>query len=387
MIVGYFGLFDLGIGQALTKIISEKLSQNKINDIGKTTWTAILLMAGFGVIGGGILYNLSPVIAFSLFKKTPLLQEETTLAFQHLSLTIPIVTTSTCLRGLLESFQKFEHVNIIKIPMGISNFLSPMVVSLFTNDLSMIVLPLVVTRVIACNGYALFAYKTHPELKKTFTPNITITKELLCFGGWLTISNIIGPVLLYVSRVMVAIVISAEAVAFYAVPYEIVTKTLILPNMLRTVLFPAFSHDFKTNLKQVRKLYRTSIKLLLIILIPTALMVIFFSKTGLTIWLNPEFSKKSFMVANFLAVGIVFNSLGLIAQSTIQSYGRPDICAKIHIFELILCVPYTWLLTYQFNVNGAALAWMIRVIISALILLYIAQKYLNPTRETLYETT
>ena len=60
-----------------------------------------------------------------------------------------------------------------------------------------------------------------------------------------------------------------------------------------------------------------------------------------------------------------------------QGYGRPDLTAKLHLLELILYVPYLWLLIEKHGINGAATAWTIRVAISTAALLYLAQRCIN----------
>ena len=41
MVVGYFSLFDLGIGRALTKVVAEKIGAEKEDEIPSTVWTAM----------------------------------------------------------------------------------------------------------------------------------------------------------------------------------------------------------------------------------------------------------------------------------------------------------------------------------------------------------
>lgn len=89
-----------------------------------------------------------------------------------------------------------------------------------------------------------------------------------------------------------------------------------------------------------------------------------FAKPAIAWWINESFAENSYLIAQILALGIFINSFGHISQSVVQSYGRPDLTAKLHILELIIFCPYLWLLVEQFGVNGAAFAWVLRVSIS-----------------------
>ena len=76
--------------------------------------------------------------------------------------------------------------------------------------------------------------------------------------------------------------------------------------------------------------------------------------------------------AQLLAVGVFINSFGYISQALIQAYGRPDLTAKLHVAELIAYVPYLWWLVETHGIEGAAIAWVVRVTISTAALAAIA---------------
>ncbi len=49
---------------------------------------------------------------------------------------------------------------------------------------------------------------------------------------------------------------------------------------------------------------------------------------GLRLWLGPEFARNSTAVLQLLAVGVFFNTLGVLPWVLIQGAGRPDLTAK-----------------------------------------------------------
>src|SRR5215470_14965347 len=49
IVVGYFSLFDLGIGRALTKLVADKLAINDEQSIPPLVWTSLLLLLLLGV--------------------------------------------------------------------------------------------------------------------------------------------------------------------------------------------------------------------------------------------------------------------------------------------------------------------------------------------------
>lgn len=204
-----------------------------------------------------------------------------------------------------------------------------------------------------------------------------LARRLFSFGGWMTVSNIVGPLLLYLGRLFIVVMISAEAVAYFATPYEVVVNLLIIPGMLVGVLFPAFTQLLQNDTATAAALYNRSMLGIGAVMLPLVLVVFVFAEEGLAWWINEEFSQQGYWVAKFLAIGVFVNSFGLISQAFVQGYGRPDLTAKLHLAELIIYVPYLWLLIEESGIDGAALAWTIRVAISTAVLFYLGQRCIN----------
>jgi O-antigen/teichoic acid export membrane protein len=51
IVIGYFSLFDLGMGRALTKLVADKIGSNDEDSIPPLVWTSLYLMLALGVIG------------------------------------------------------------------------------------------------------------------------------------------------------------------------------------------------------------------------------------------------------------------------------------------------------------------------------------------------
>ena len=373
MVVGYFSLFDLGLGRALTKLVSERLGTGKNDEIPAVIWNAMSLMGGLALFGSIVIISISPWLVYDIFKISEDLQAETLSAFYYLGLSIPIVISSTGLRGILEAYQRFGVVNAVRLPLGLFTFIGPLAVLPFSNSLADIVLVLVLARIISWLTYLFICLKLYPELRNRLRVERKMCIQLLSFGGWMTLSNISAPLLLYLGRVMIVIMISAEAVAYFVTPYEVVIKLLIIPGVLVSVLFPVFTHLFQKDSHEVIYLYNKAMLSILFVMLPLTLLVFFFAKDGLALWINEEFSLNSYFVAQILAVGVFINSFGHLSQALIQSYGRPDLTAKLHLIELLLYIPYLWFLIEQYGINGAAIAWTIRVTISTIALSYMSR--------------
>ncbi len=373
IIIGYFSFFDLGIGRALTKMISEKIGGNKTNEIPSVFWTSFFLMLIFSIFITIVLLFSVPYLAQSVFKISTSLQEEATNTFYVLILTIPIVTTTAGIRGVLEAYQKFGIISVIRIILGTSSFLVPLVSLFFTKNLFLIVIFLAIIRVVIWLLYFTQIFKLNKNLKR-IDFRTELLKPIIKFGGWLTLSNIIVPFFIYSDRFLIGALISAEAITYYATPYEVVSKLLIIPGAIAGVLFPAFSASYVSDPNFAKKMSIKAVKYILIVFIPIIFILLVFANEGLEIWLGTEFANKSSVILRILAVGIFFNSLAYIPYAFIEGIGRPDITAKVQLVELPIFLIAMWYMAIYNGISGVALVWMIRVVIDTSILFFILSK-------------
>lgn len=376
MVVGYFSLFDLGLGRAVTKLVAEKLGKGLSSEIPVLIWTAMTMMTVLGVLGAVFVALLSPWLVGDILKIPSKLQPETLTAFYLLAVSIPIVISTTGLRGILEAHQRFDMVNAVRIPLGIFTYLGPVLVLPFTDSLVPVMVVLVFARLISWCAYAVLCLKVEPALIGSFGIHREMIKSLVSFGGWMTVTNIVSPVMVYMDRFFIGAMLTMTAVTFYATPYEVVTKLLIIPVALMGVMFPAFATALAQDQVYAARLYGRSVSYVFLLLFPVVLIIITFAREGLTLWLGSEFAGDSSLVLQILAFGVLINCLAHVPSGLIQAAGRPDLTAKLHMIELPLYLLVLWWLLSNYGIVGVAIAWVVRVLLDALFLFFIACKIL-----------
>ena len=376
MVVGYFSLFDFGLGRALTKLVAEKLGKGQNGEIPSLVWTAMSLMAALGFLGATVVALLSPWLVGGVLNIPTELQPETLKAFYLLAASIPIVIITTGLRGILEAHQRFGLVNAVRIPLGIFTFLGPVAVLPFSNSLVPVVAVLVIARVISWCAYAVLCLKVEPALRHSISIHKAIVRPLISFGGWMTVTNIVGPLMVYMDRFLIGAVISMTAVAYYATAYEVVTKLWIIPSALMGVMFPAFAAILVQNRTRAIHLFDRTVNYILISLFPIVFIVVTFAHEGLVLWLGSEFASNGSLVLQLLAIGVFINSHAHVPFGLVQSAGRPDLTAKLHLIELPFYLLILWWLIGTYGIVGAAIAWIVRVTVDTILLFAMAHKLL-----------
>lgn len=360
MLVGYFGVFDLGLGQALTKFIAEKIRRDGDDGVAASFWTAMTLMLALGIFGGIIVYLIAPWLTHSALKIAPEFQAETLNAFRAVAWGLPVLVTVTGLIGTLEACHRFPLINIIRIPTGAFTFVGPLLVLPFSQSLYPVVLVLLGGRVVEWLLFFVSCLRVVPGLRTGFRFNSKEAPHLLGFGGWMTITNIVQPLMIHIDRFLIGALRAVSEVAFYVTPAEIVIKMLILPRAWVSVLFPTFAAEFRDRPEATGQLFAQSVRLLLVLLFPIVLLLVTFAPEGLTLWLGPEFGIRSAPVMRLLTAGVFLYSLSFVPTSLLQSTGRPDLTAKLHAVELPIYLAVAALLIKTYAITGAAGAWVLR---------------------------
>ncbi len=372
IVVGYFALFNLGIGPATTKYVAELLGSGEIDRLPGLVWTAIASQACLGLVGSALLAAASPYLVEHVLKIPADLQPQARVIFLMMAAALPIDFASGSVQGVLGASQRFDLLNAISIPTSFITYLVPVAALALGFGLPAIVFSLVLVRVAATAYMLALAIRLYPTLRR-MRFDFGLVRSLLGFGGWVAISGAVGPILIYIDQFLIGAVLSIAAVGFYTPPFTIANKLGILPSCLVSTLFPAFSTSAgRGDSEWIRKTLIRSLKFLILSAGPAALLLFFFARPLLALWLGTKFANEGALALQILAGGILVNSLAYIPYSLLQGVGRPDLTAKFHLAELPIHIALVWFLVTRFGLPGAALAWTLRVTLDFVLLIVAA---------------
>jgi len=384
--VGYFSLFDLGLGRALTKLVSERLGRNEQSELGPLIWTAFILLALLGLIGSFVLIVLSPLLVTGLLQVPEVLHDEAIAAFRILAVGVPIVIITAGLVGILEAHQRFRVIAQIRIPLGVLTFAGPLLTLQFTPSIAWATTVLLVSRAVAMLAYYWAASRVREELRKPRRIDRTQVKPLMSFGGWLTITNIIGPLMTYMDRFFIGAKLGLTAVTYYVTPYEILSRMQMLPQAVMGVMFPAMSTAYGSDSQRLSVIYMNGSKVLYWTMLPVLAAAFLLGPEALAIWLGEDFRDVSTPVIHWLAAGWMINILAQPAFAVLQAAGRPDVTAKTHLAEFFPYLGVLWWLAGSYGVAGVAAAWTLRVVVDTLLLNILAARKIPDLRMQVMRT-
>jgi O-antigen/teichoic acid export membrane protein len=376
VVIGYLTFLDVGVSKAATKYISEHLALKQIGLAKQIIRTAVVTNFILGLAGGIALVAVSPFLIHSVFKVSAELAKQAWLVFYTVGVSVPVLLMYGALRAILSSFQCFGRINFVNALVTTLQWGAACWLAWRGYGVAAVVLAAVIARAIAVATYGVFLLRLLPNSERSQGWSLVGLPKLLRFGGWVSVSQLIGPVLVYLDRILIASFVSLGAVTEYTIPYEAITRLRIIPTSLVNTLYPAFSERSDEEQKaELQRLYEASIRYLLLILLPGIAFLFVLGPDLLTIWMGSKFSARTSSVLQILAVGVLLNALAYVPYSILQAVGRPSLPGSFHAFQLPLHVLLCIFMIPRWGIVGAAVANTIRVSLDACMLFWAAHKY------------
>jgi len=372
-LLGYFGLFDLGLGRAVTNRIAAFRSHTAA-EREEVFWTALLMNLALGSVGALALWGAGTVVLEYVVEAPGALAAEVQAALPWMVLAFPVLLASSVMSGALMGREEFLAQNAVQIGAGILIQVVPLMVALTVGpELPALVVAVIGVRVLSVAALFGLCVRQLPVGLKPRWARAQV-RPLFGFGGWVTVTSVVGPLLSTLDRVIIGAVAGAKAVTYYTVPYSIASRITIIPGSLSSALFPRFS---SLGAKEGDALLDTAVRSLVVVVTPLVVGGLLIMKPFLTWWVGTEFAAKAAPVGEILVIGLWANCLAYIPYSMIQGRGRPDLVAKFHLAEVLPYLAVLWLALEWKGAVGAALAWSLRVWVDAA-LLYGATSFSNP---------
>lgn len=374
-LVGYFSLFDLGLGRALTQQIAQQLAAGRRADLPSLVRSGLWLASAMGALGGVALVFVAEPLAVHGLKASEALHAEVFNALLVAALGVPLTTATVGLRGVLEAFEDFRDVNLLRMLLGVASFgLPALSVWLFGPSLLPVVALLMAARMgVGAAHWVLVRRRLGGGLGGVPLARRHIG-QLLAFGAWMSVSNIVSPLMVTADRFVISAVLGAAVVAYYTVPSEVLARLLIVPGALTGALFPRLASLLIGDRDAARRLYRRCLALLALALLPLSVAVALGAHWALTLWLGADFAERSAPVVSIFALGLLLNGLAFVPFAAVQAAGLARLTAQLHIAEAVFYFPLLLLGLHHFGLTGAALAWTARVGVDLVLLLVVAQR-------------
>lgn len=372
-IIGYFSLFDFGVGRAITQQVAELSAGKRYREVPATIKAGLEFTFLTGMLGATLLaLGAYPLSQFGLGISVNL-KHEVFLSLFIAACGIPLATVSSGLRGALEGYEHFHASNLGRMFLGASIFLFPLLSVLINGEsLVFITLWLVSARLASCILFFLLVIKLpsgkfwHAKIGENTRNN------LFSFGAWMAVTNLLSPLLVNIDRFVISYLLGVAVVAYYTLPFEFLVRLLIFPGALGSSLLPNLARANAIDSVRAKQTFLASVKIATIGMFFLCLLASLLAYPLMKIFISEQFASQSWLLCVILSVGIFVNGVAYIPYTALHAQGAARPTGLLHMIELVLYIPTLLALVHLMGLKGAAIAWTLRASFdaAALFILY-----------------
>jgi O-antigen/teichoic acid export membrane protein len=378
LLLGYFGLFDFGISRAVSQRIAS-LREQSAQARNETFWTGLALTLALAAISIPLIMPLASVALSFIDLPAGALHGELGPAVPWLAAVVPVSLLGALLNGVLAGRERFGLLNLIEgtanvllsvVPLSLAWAVGP--------DLWILLAGSLAARLVSLTLMGAAAAKAVPVGRPSFRRDLI--GRLAGYGGWVSVTSLIGPLLGLWDRFAIGAVLGAKSIAIYVIPFSLAYRLVLVPSALTSALFPRIA---AASEEELERLSLTAFVSVSVVMTPLVLISILASAPFFRLWLGADIGPPAAAIASILLPGVWANGLALVALAILQGQGRPRLVAFAHLVE---AVPYAGLLyagLMLIGLQGAALASSFRMGVDALLLMTFARVPLHLLRPLL----
>ena len=370
LMLGYLGLFDLGLGRATAFRIAA-LRDSSAEERATTLWTAIVVNLGLGAVGALLLWAAADWFFAHMFKVDPAIRPEIVAGVPFLALTVPVATMTGVMTGALQGREQFLRTNTVSVTSTILFQLFPLGIAWASGPyLPHLLLAALAARLVAIA--ILWAF-CHAELTRGHPVRVekARVKELLSFGGWVSVTSFVGAALVATDRFLIGAVIGAVAVTIYTVPFQLAQRIAIVPSALTTALFPRLS---AAPPEEQARLGGLAFRTLASLVTPPVMVGVLLIGPFLELWVGREIGSQAAPVGRLLLIGFWINAFALVPFTRFQARGEPKRVAVILLCQVPFYLAALYFAMKLYGIVGCAVMFVIRCFVDLLLLSWFLEK-------------
>lgn len=382
--VSIFSLFDFGLGRALTRVVAERLAAHDDHGIADLVWSASWVLLGLTAVLAIVGVMVAPFVVDRMLHVPPDTRQDAIGVIRFIALAIPPLAHGVALRGVLEAGQRFRLVNQLRVPLGIATYAGPLVALPLGASAQLAVGIVVAARVVYWLAHFFVLDGVAPGIARPRPPSRVALRELARVGGWITVSNVVSPVIVQADRIAVATLFPIAASGWYGSAAEVATKQWLFTAALQPVLFSALSAAIKPAPVRAAELMERASRITLLALLPVAIVLVAFAEPALRAWIGPAYSPDAGPVLRWLTIAVYVNAVCQVPYSVLQGGIDARAPALLHLVELPVYLGLLVWLATTIGIRGVAIAWFIRMLVDGVALWWILHRRFESARPVVW---
>lgn len=367
-LLGYFGFFDFGFGRAVSQRMA-RLGEADDSERSNLLWTALISTFLLGIVGSLALWVSADYILSHLIEMTDSRRLEASNAVGWLLFSLPALLPTSVLQGALQGRLRFFELNVIQVFGTTLSQLLPLAVAASGHVQLQVLVPTVLASRLLTIGVLFMQCRRLVPLRGNPVIDRSHLSPMLKYGGWISVISLLGPLLVTIDRLIIATLSGAKSVSYYTVPYDLVSRTMVISASVSSAIFPRLA---SSGVAEGKSVAMKATAMLVAVMSPIVIAALFLVHPFLILWVGDDFALSSKGVAELILVGVWINALVIPHNARLLAEGSPKKVVIVYLIQIPIYFGMLSLGIVYWGVMGAAAAWSLRVLLDTTMLLYLA---------------
>lgn len=358
-LVGFYGMLDLGLGNALIKYVAELYELKENEKLNLYINSTVIFQGIIGIIALIVTLFFSKNILDILNISDEHLTEATT-ALKLCALGFFFNFISSAYSSVLQGLQLYKLTSLVGSFFNlVLNVLVAVVLYMGYGLIGSIIVNVVIAIVtFAC--YYILVKNRVPKYRLSIFIKIKALKEIIVFSLFIFLSKISAIISNYVVKFVISFFLGPTAVTYYTVPSKIVGAVGGIASSGLSSFFPFTSQlNARQSDREIKALFLKGSRIFIASVTPINIFICLFSYQILSIWMGRDFAEETWFVLSIISFSSYVGGFSAIPNLIILGKGNSKLIGLFSIFTIVLYAIFLPILTKLFGIIGTSFALLI----------------------------
>jgi O-antigen/teichoic acid export membrane protein len=199
-----------------------------------------------------------------------------------------------------------------------------------------------------------------PKIDTASRFQISQLQSVWRFAAGMSINSVLGLILFQLDKIILIKILPLKTFGYYAVASTAAIAVTYLGGPLFNTFLPRYTQLYVAGDDELlRATYRRSCRLNAIVMIPTVIILAFFSKEALLIWTqNADVANHAHLILSLLVIGYGLNQLACLPFALTVAAGWINLSVYTNAAAVLVIVPALIVATRFYEGAGAASVWI-----------------------------
>ncbi len=363
-VLGLLAVLDMGLSSTLSRELArQSFTDDSRHESRNLVRTLELVYWGVGVAIGLVMFLLAPLIAKNWIQQPRGISiVDLTNVFRIMGLVITVQWPASLYSGGLMGLQRQVLLNWIRVIIVTLQHGGGVLLLLVSPSITTYFVWQIVMNGLQTLLFASFLWKTLPSEEHRTCFRIDLLKKHWHFAANMAVISILVSILTQLDKVLLSKMLTLQMFGYYMLAFNIASSLNYIIAPLYNAFYPRLCQlaTSKNYYDSLSSLYHKGCQLMSAAVLPISVILVFYSKEILLIWMrDPDVVKNTHVLLGVLVVGTALNGLLTMPYALQLAYGYTRIVLVQNIVCVIVLVPLLIIMINSHGAIGAAIVWVI----------------------------